>query len=84
MNHDIYQMQYPQNIENILDELRKIVNKGGAGITITGNRVTIRWGNPLKHVHMAILSVEDGEVCEFCKENHIANYCEAREEAEEK
>jgi len=66
MNYDIYEMEHPAPVQEVLDDLRRIVHdKGGAGITLVGNRLTIRWSLPyqkkLVQVHCVILDVEDGE-----------------------
>jgi hypothetical protein len=86
MRHEIYEMTHPIHLEQTLDELRNIVHvKGGAGITIQGNRVTIRWGNPMRDVHMVLLSVNDGTKCPYCKKDHAEDdWCQAQAEAESK
>lgn len=62
MNHDIYKtLPYP-GVDEILEEMRTKIAKE-FGVTLTGNRLTVRWwiDEKLVDVHMAILSVDDGE-----------------------
>jgi hypothetical protein len=49
----------------VTEELRHKIAKAGMGVTLIGNRLTIRWGRKLKQVHMVILDVEDGEEPEY-------------------
>jgi hypothetical protein len=45
----------------ITEELRQKIAKAGMGVTLVGNRLTVRWGRKLKQVQMVIIAVEDGE-----------------------
>ncbi len=47
-------------VEAILDELCAKISQN-VGLTLVGNRLTIRWGSTLKQVSMIIDEVEDGE-----------------------
>ena len=85
MKHDIYEMDHAPEIEKVLDELRVKISNGGAGVTISGNRLTVRWsdgqGKPLKHVHAVIIEVDDGvdgDECPTC-ENPEVYYDEVAE-----
>ena len=65
MWRDIYEIK-PTGVENILEDLRNMIGtKMGAGVTLTGNRLTIRWtpkmSKKMVQVHMVILEVDDGE-----------------------
>lgn len=67
---------YKANLEpeeaQVLEKLRKKIAEAGiAGVTLQGNRLTLRWGNPLVDVHMIVESVttpteaqENREHCE--------------------
>lgn len=64
MNHDIYEMHHPPEVQGVLNEMRDRISKGtGFGVTLVGNRFTVRWsdrlGAELKQVHMLILEVDD-------------------------
>jgi len=71
MKHDLYEMVHKSPVKEVLDELREIIHdKGGAGVTIQGNRLTVRWGKTLKTVHAVIIEVDDGIdgfECPTCK-----------------
>jgi hypothetical protein len=62
MKNGVYEITDPINVKKVSDELGNIVTgKGGAeininGITIAGNRVTIRWDNLSREVNMVVLS----------------------------
>lgn len=66
MQKSIYDIQ-PQegSVDETLEELRLKLAKI-VGVTLQGNRLTVRWHDPkdrgkLKSVHMVILEVDDGE-----------------------
>jgi len=64
MHHDIYQFPtLPGDSKATLEEMRKIIaTDTPMGITLTGNRLTLRFGGKkMKTVHMVILEVDDGE-----------------------
>jgi len=67
MKHDIYRMKHEAVVEEILESLRqRIAHDAGCGVTLSGNRLTVRWYLPrdkkhLVQVHMVILEVEDGQ-----------------------
>lgn len=62
MNIEVYDYESLDKAEPILEELRKKIATI-AGVTLMGNRLTVRWGDGecLKDVHMIILSVDDGK-----------------------
>lgn len=65
MEHPLYEMKYPTaKVGKILEALRLKIAKE-AGVTLVGNRLTVRWNMPdrkMAQVHMIIENVEDGEV----------------------
>jgi hypothetical protein len=64
MKIDIYGTGPDFRVDPILEELRAMIaDKTGAGVTLNGNRLTVRWyrGKRLVDVHMVILEVENGE-----------------------
>jgi hypothetical protein len=62
MNHDIYQMKQHPVTDRVLEEMRQNIADGRVmGVTLQGNRLTVRWGESLKQVHMVIIEVEDGD-----------------------
>jgi hypothetical protein len=57
----IYELKrLSKSVRRVLEEMRKRIALV-AGITLVGNRLTIRFGDPLCDVHMVILEVEDGQ-----------------------
>lgn len=62
MRLELYKAEYNATQAKILETLRaRIANV--AGVTLVGNRLTVRWNDEegrLVDVHMAILSVDDG------------------------
>ena len=63
MNREIYEVLLEPSEEAVIKELQEKLHKGGAGITVSGNRVTARWtiDGKFVDVHMVIVSVDDGE-----------------------
>lgn len=61
MERPIYHVVMEPEEEQILEEMRKHCAKE-FGVTLTGNRLTLRWyrGGKLVHVHMIIEHVDDG------------------------
>jgi hypothetical protein len=67
VTHDIYELKLPHHAEKAMEELReKLHTKAGLGVTLMGNRMTLRWGKSLRSVHMVILEVEDGRPEQRC------------------
>ncbi len=63
MRTELFEMYHPPKAEAILEELRKRIATV-AGVTLSGNRLTVRWNNEdneIVHVHSVILHVEDGK-----------------------
>lgn len=49
----LYQCEYTPEQRKVLEELRSRIAQV-AGVTLQGNRLTVRWGSPLTNVHMII------------------------------
>lgn len=62
MKHDVYEIQPDQNVDPLLEQMRDRISQA-AGVTLAGNRLTVRWRDRgyLREVHMVILEVDDGE-----------------------
>jgi hypothetical protein len=67
MKVDIYRTVPDARVDYVLEELREKISEI-AGVTLSGNRLTIRWypkwqkkHQKLVSVHMAILEVENDE-----------------------
>jgi len=62
MRRSIYKFPtLPGEVKETLEELRDNIAKSGMGVTLAGNRLTIRFGeNKFRDVHMVILEVDDG------------------------
>lgn len=56
----VYQCEFTPDQTKILEEMRGKLTKE-FGITLQGNRVTLRWGKQLAEVHMIIESIEAPE-----------------------
>ncbi len=69
MQHDLYQMPYPDDVAPILEEMRQnIADRKPMGVTLVGNRLTLRWNRKVRgkqpegvDVHMVILYVQNEE-----------------------
>lgn len=66
MKHHIYKLaKQESSVDKTLGELRDTISNSGPGVTLQGNRLTVRWTNKKsgewKQVHMIVLEVEDGE-----------------------
>lgn len=61
MNIELYKMEWPDGVAPILKELQKRIAKV-AGVTVVGNRLTVRWrqGGKLVQVHAVIVNIDDG------------------------
>jgi DNA-directed RNA polymerase subunit E'/Rpb7 len=55
----LYKMDYPPEVKEVLEELCSMVHQSGAGVTLSGNRLTVRFNldNQLVDVHMIIENV---------------------------
>lgn len=64
MQHHVFHTLLDPNIDTITEQLRVHITKTPCGVTLSGNRLTVRWyddkGN-LVSVHMVILEVNDGK-----------------------
>lgn len=53
----IYKVNLESEQVQVLEELRTKIADAKIGVTLQGNRLTLRWGNPLMVVHMIVESV---------------------------
>jgi hypothetical protein len=55
----IYRFEHSREVGELLEELRDRISNAGPGVTLQGNRLTVRWskGDELVDVHMIIESV---------------------------
>lgn len=76
MNYHLYRMNWPPGAREVLKELQEKIVTGESGCTVQGNRLTVRWrqGERLVHVHAVILDVEDdheGYKCTACSAHAV-------------
>lgn len=67
----VYKMEHPPEVKEVLEEMRTKMSKQ-FGITLVGNRCTVRWnmGNHLVDVHMIIENVSTPLESELANEKH--------------
>lgn len=72
-------------VKTALEELSNDIAKS-VGITLIGNRLTLRTtimeGKKRKDLELSavILSVDDGSVCDYCKQSHEWDFCRKMED----
>jgi len=56
---DLYHMKPHPDICKVLEEMRDLISKAGPGVTLTGNRLTVRFyvDKQLVDAHMVIIEV---------------------------
>jgi hypothetical protein len=59
--HHLFEIEYPPGVKQVLETMRSRLTKE-MGVTIAGNRVTVRFTERgyRRQVHMVILEVDDG------------------------
>lgn len=72
MNKVLYG-EHDRKIDPTVEEFRKELAKV-LGVTVIGNRITLRHSKR-KEIHMIVLEVDDGRLCDYCGQSHDEYFC---------